>query len=166
MFVMCTRCCSASCGWTFRPGWTWLVGEDAVLRGGQGRAGGTQRAGLDWAGEATLWREEHIGRGGDQDWLMVMWSQNTVALEPNRQDRFREKIRRGREGGKLGVLNISKQLKGKNLRRWSRWILLDWDRKRQECRLLMSRSVVLEVGTGGNQWVLEGVPRVLKQEGE
>lgn len=101
LLAMCTCCCSASCDWwTFRPGWTLLVGEDVVLRGGQGRAGGIQRAGLDCAGEATPWGEEHIGRGGGWDWLMVMWSQNTVALEPNRQEKYREKIRRGREGGK------------------------------------------------------------------
>lgn len=97
MLAMCTCCCSASCDWwTFKPGWIWLVGEDGVLRGGHGRAGCIQRTGLDWAGEATPRWEEHVGRGGGRDWLMVMWSQNTVALEPNRGEKNREKIRRGR----------------------------------------------------------------------
>ena len=95
--AMCTCCCSASCDWwTFKPGWTWLVGEDAVPPDGRGRAGGFPWAGLDCAGEATPWGKEHIGGGGGRDWLMVMWSQNTVALEPNRQEKYK-KIRRGSE---------------------------------------------------------------------
>lgn len=73
-------------GGPFTPAWIWLVWEDVVLRGGQGRAGGIQWAGLDCAGEATPRGEEHIGRGGGRDWLMVMWSQYTVALEPNRTE--------------------------------------------------------------------------------
>lgn len=42
--------CLLRWGGTFRPGWTWLVGEGGVLRGGRGRAGGIQRADLDCAG--------------------------------------------------------------------------------------------------------------------
>lgn len=83
----CARLCLVSCDWwTFTPGWIWLAWEDVFLRGGRGRVGGIHRAGLDCAGEATPRWEEHIGRGGERDWLMVMWSQNTVALEPNEKE--------------------------------------------------------------------------------
>lgn len=43
--------------------------------------------------------EERIGRGGGWDWLMVMWSQNTVALEPGKVRRKDPTLGQMREEG-------------------------------------------------------------------